>query len=252
MKSAFVIFFSSQDPKKQNDYLKQMEVCRKALELTNPGMDLIVLTDKETAPALKGYDTRVIADSSLPLMLRYTLAQAEFERTADYDLVVLAEADCLANRNLQDAIPRDHGLGITYRPRRAFRHEDFDEFILPPINNLAYVRDHELAEWFLRRACKFMEDMPTLEWWADQAAWHQALKPWGADSPDLVVREARPEGRLIHLYPCQTHNHFPLSGLRPKKLTKDAFIIHFKGERKHDMEPFFERYVKPWASTRSK
>lgn len=209
-----------------------MRVSKKALEVTNPGAEYIVLTDYETASRIdKEFDVRVVAPGG-PLMISYIVAQAEFCKQTKDGMTLLADTDAVANRSLDTALHREHGVAVTYRMRGVSK-----------INNVAYVQDHERAAWYLDRSLGFMEK--NLEhWFGDQQAWEDALGPFDTwepitDDPE-GIRVARPEGKEIYLYPCLTHNYFrKVTGTTKKLLMpEDPYLVHFKGEaRKRLMVP---------------
>jgi len=201
-----------------------MKVGREALEFTNPGARYIVLTDKETAPALeKDFEVEVLAPSGEPLMRQYMLAQLAYEKKAEDGLVVLAATDCAAVRDLSTSL--QHNMAVTYRIMGKAM-----------INNIAYVYDHDRAAWFLRRALDMMNP-DFYEFWGDQESWQDALGPseeWEPLNPDYPdrIRVAKPDGCWIHLYPCRTHNYFVKRSGAFSNIARRAYLVHFKGNRK--------------------
>lgn len=235
-------------PSRLVEYLPLIQASRKALEITNPDARYVVLTDLETAPAIEPHAEVWCAGiaSATPLMLKIVRSQALFAAECNTDLLVLPDVDCFANRRLDDAIPENVGLAITHKgPKFHYR-----------INNLAYARDIDQAAWFLARAGAILESWPreAQEWWGDQEAWAAALgvhiNGLGTPFAYVIVERiegeillARPADKVVHLYPCQTHNcPLPDDGvLRPAQRT--AFMVHLKGPRKQHVERFMaERF----------
>lgn len=241
-------------PSRLSDYLPLIEASRKALQLTNPSARFVLITDRDTAPALElDFDIAVPSvPVDMPLMCKIMRSQALFAAECKADLLCLPDVDCFANRDLSDAIPEDVGLAITHKG---------EKFGLR-INNLAYARDLDLAAWFLTRAASILESWPgaAQEWWGDQEAWGWALgsqinglglsaayiplKQIAEDEAGEGIYLARPAAeRYVHVYPCRTHN-CPLADdgvMRP--VHRDAYFVHLKGERKQHVEKFMaERF----------
>lgn len=222
------------------EYEHDMLLGQRVLARTNSGARYIVLTDNATAQALtKELECVVVADGALPLMRRSVDAQRRF--LSEYPmngLCVLAAPDCLAARPLDAAVPMDVGLGVTWRPSR-YR-----------INNIGYVRDVKLGIKFLDRALLHMDRMSSalLHWYGDMLAWELALGPWRhllltEDGNGMQVHELYPDGQRVVAYPCGTHNYFPPKGSKMKHSQNDAYLIHFKGERKERMAKYAEKYI---------
>ena len=229
MSVVFTAFYADPDNGSRLDlYLPMIRAGARVLAKTNPGGRYVVLTDAETAPKLERHvEVAVTAPSGLPLMVKFTAAQAGFMAKHRGGIVVLAGTDCLANRSFEDAMGKGHGLAVTYKKDGK-------------INNIGYSRDHALAEWFLRRALVELERMPPEKqaWFGDQESWEAALGPVIGKT---AVRTARPSGRLIHLYPCITHNSAPKRDGSLKRAQESAFLLHFKGERKEHFQTYAER-----------
>lgn len=209
-------------------YVPLMRTGVQRLAETNPGARYLVLTDRETAPYLEGeFEVDVTAPSGVPLMLQYIAAQAAFEAKA-LGLTILAAPDCLPNRHFDGSLR--HPMCVTVKPTYNKR-----------INNVAYVYDHDLSTWFLRRAMK--EVSPSrADWLGDQIAWEVALgKNWRDLGDGISV--AKVEDREIHMYPTTTHNCPIKSDGGGKKAHRDAYILHFKGGRKEFMQDYLDIHV---------
>lgn len=250
MKITVAAFLANQPgkPPVVDDYLPLVQASQRALEATNPGARYVVLTDRETAPAIAPHAEVWCAavPAETPLMLKIVRSQALFAIDCRADLLVLPDVDCFANRALDDAIPESVGLAITHKGPK-FHHR---------INNLAYARDNDLAAWFLTRAATILESWPLAaqEWWGDQEAWAAAcgvpINGLGTPYAYVVVERvdgeiliARPADKIVHLYPCQTHNcPLPDDGvIRPAQ--REAYFVHLKGPRKQHVERFMaERF----------
>lgn len=222
------------------EFLAYMHAGRSALAVTNPGAAYVVLTDRATAPALAaaGFATETVAPDEGPLVLRFTQAfQAYCEARPVADLIVLADPDCAANRRLDDALPAGEGLGITVRDHN---HR---------VNAVAYVRDTALAAWFFARAAALQERMPPemQEWWGDQVAWNHAMGDWRlGDEWAYPLQSADPAAVLAHrikLLWCHTHNRAPKRGTGRRPGQEDAYMLHWKGDRKVDMVGYVAKNI---------
>lgn len=231
----FVVFHAGVET--LETYLPLMLMGRAVLKLTNPGARYIVLTDKITAPHFPSdLEIEVLAPPGVPLMPQFVMAQLEYERKAEPGLVVLAGTDCVAQKDLSDSL--QHSMAITYRPNHKY-----------PINNVAYIEDHELAAWFLQRALGLMRPRD-YQFAGDMNSWTAALgdplvweKVDPEDDKEDCIRLAKLEGRSIHLYPCRTHNHFPKFSGALSENSKRAYILHYKGARKTNMVESVSHYI---------
>ncbi len=229
------------------EFFPYIRASRKALEITNPEAEYVVLSDTETQPLLEkeGFNSFVADNESLPLMVKIIYSQIRFLEAWESDLIILPDVDCLANKRLNKAIPPGVGLAITHKgPKFHYR-----------INNLAYIRDRELGIWFLERALDLLRDFPPEKhhWWGDQEAWENALGvPINGLGSYVVVERldgeilvARPEkDREIYLYPCATHNCFMPDDGNVREPQKEAFFVHFKGPRKEHLSKWMsERFA---------
>lgn len=222
----------------------------KALAMTNPEARYVVLTDKKTAPHLeKHFDVRVTAPDDTPLMMAGILAQKNYTKRATDELTIHAAPDCMVARPLSGVWAHPtHGMAITYR-----RPPE-------PINNVAYVRDHDLAHWFLKVAAEKLEELrgtKVFDWGGDQAAWYATIpEPWEtlpADMgfhglPESTIKVAHFGRSKIYLYTCTTHNHFVRNTGDPKRLTRNAFMLHFKGPRKRHMAEYLYKHIPYWRN----
>ena len=224
--TVFTVFFANPEgnPAKYEEFLPYMKVGRLALSLTNPGAEYVVLTDRATAPLLeKHVQVAATAPDTGPLMVKYQIAQRNYLKSAkNKDFYVLAGTDCIAMRVLSRAIMHDVGFATTFNKSGR-------------INNVAYIRDVDQAIWFLDKAIAVLDswEPERQRWFGDQESWEDVLG--GPVDPKVAFHVRTIEGRKFHLFNCVTHNRFPRQCGRPKRLDSEAFILHFKGERKQVM-----------------
>lgn len=233
-------------PSRFAEYLLYAATARKALELTNPGAEYVILSDIETAAKWSdnGFKVAPCAHPGMPLMRQIIDAQRFFVASVwDRDgLLVLPDIDAMPNKKLDDATPDDMGLAITYKSEKHNYR----------INNLAYVRDANLGAWFLERAGEILATWPVEQqhWWGDQDAWGAACGTSIADGThywipiqhiEAGVFVAMPNrDKPIYLFPCHTHN-CPMANNGEIKLAQtEAYFVHFKGPRKELLNDWFK------------
>lgn len=237
-------------PSRFDEFLPLILASRYALSITNPKATYLILTDYTTSRLLEEHniDHVAIAPEHMPLMSKIIFAQKEFMKKCDADLVVLPDVDCIANKDLSNAIPNNVGLAITHRGKKFDYH----------VNNLAYIRDRDLAYWFFSRAYSILNDWPLEKriWMGDQEAWEAALDSRQSrnDIIDITSRQitykfedlsndilvSRPLGQDIYLYPCTTHNCFMNDAGIIKNSHRNAYMVHFKGERKQHLDSWIQ------------
>ncbi len=234
-------------PSRLDEFLPLILASKRALAITNPSARYLILTDNSTSKLLMRFnflgksniEFNVMTPDNMPLMLKIIFAQRLLMATSFADLIVLPDVDCIANRNLEEAIPKNVGLAITHRGKK-FEYK---------INNLAYVRDKELAFWFFDRAYNILKGWPRekQEWEGDQESWQSALAPPLAatswyDFEDLGddILVSRPNGKEIYLYPYRTHNCFMNDGGVFQPTHENAYMVHFKGLRKQHLDKWMQ------------
>lgn len=225
-------------PSRFDEFLPLMLASKYALSVTNPTASYIILTDHLTAKLFERHDLRytTVAPDHMPLMSKIIFAQRIFVSRCDADLIILPDVDCIANRDLSHSIPEHVEMAITHRGMK-FSYS---------VNNLAYIRNRDLASWFLERAYRILDDWPLEKrlWEGDQRAWEAVLDDKleiiGDIKDDVLL--SRPMGRDIYLYPCKTHNCFMNDAGIFKDNHRNAYMVHFKGPRK--------QYLAAWMKER--
>jgi hypothetical protein len=252
----FTSFFVSKSPEATKEYLKYIKYGVKALQMTNPEARYVVLTDRATAPELEQHvEVAVTAPArETSMMMAGIQAQAAYTKKSTDELTIHAAPDCMVARSLSGVwCHPTHGVAITYR-----RPPE-------PINNVAYIRDHELAYWFLKQAEEKLETVrghKIFDWGGDQWAWYACLpEPWERLPPDqgfhgmpeaavkmVKAKVTADKDRKIYLYSCTSHNHFVRVTGGPKRLTRNAFMLHFKGPRKQHMAEYLYEHIPYWMN----
>lgn len=242
MKTILTSFFCLSDKSPQpietqlDLYIPLLLAQKRALLFREPDAHHAVICDAETKQAVEATLADLLCYPTAPsderLMVQSVVAQRRFledeatHLTQSHDsFVVLADADCVPARPLQDALPAGVIAGATYNDKGL------------RIINVGYVRGRRGAlafsamlndaESMIRRWPQHLQD-----WFGDQEAWDMALG-WRHGSPGTPDYHARVGVFPVNLYPCSTHNHIPLHSGTMKN--NKPFIVHFKGDRKEHM-----------------
>lgn len=221
--------FASQDDPRAADYLAYLDSSRRMLAATNPDWQFCVLTDELTSLNIpQSFMRWEVCASRSPLMVRTSRAAAAGLRRAyrdNHKMAVVADSDCLALRPLAEALHPGSTGAFTYNDKSL------------RLTNIAYTKSLlDMADAF-ETAGDMVEQ------------WPKHLRDWHGDQEALDIavgeREGEPgtpsyRGGRFHLLPCSTHNAVPLRDGTIKH--RDAFILHFKGERKENIAAFVHKW----------
>lgn len=230
---------------RHREYMSMIDMMFASARLMDMSARTIVLSDAGT-----DFDqcrTRINAimradvDGS-KLMLERTLRQLRHVEASAFDMpMVILDTDILINAPLQPAITEDFDVAVTWRENKA-----------QPINGGFLVLNNsrpEASRRFMRRlAATFAER------YADSAAWfgdQLALR----DCVGLSLKEMRAkslvevDGCRIQLLPCDTYNFSPENRYSEILTDRaDKVVMHFKGERKRLMGPYWRAWLRPRQS----
>lgn len=225
------------------EYHRMIDLLFRSIRLTNPGAECVLLTDADALyPGISGpVRTVKVPVAHDALMLSRTAAQAAFVAAHDFARpVVLLDSDILLNASLAPVFAADFDVGVTWRRTKEM-----------PINGgliLLNGRRPAAAKAFFARLFALYRERfagdANAAWYGDQLALQECvgLAPGAFGAADVVERD----GCRIRLLPCETHNFSPdnrldaiVDGLR------DKAVIHFKGQRKRLMQPFWDAFLAP-------
>lgn len=205
----------------------------------------VVLTDKNTDFSLcrTPIDSIVRAEiNANKLMMERTRTQLSYVESSPFTApIVILDSDILINAPLKPIFDLDFDVALTWRESKA-----------QPINGGFLILNNMRPDVSRR----FFQKFSTIysERYADQAAWYGdqlALR----DCVGLSIKEygkrnlIEVDGCRILLLPCDSHNFSPenkyaeIRADRPEKV-----VIHFKGERKRLMAPYWYAWLKPRKS----
>jgi len=223
------------------EYMGMVDMLCRSARLFHPAAPCTLLTDANTdASGLRGGVKRV--DNPIDhasLMLSRTQAQADYVRASSFKRpMAIVDSDMLINHTLSPVFKQDFDVALTWRA---------DERM--PINGgliLLNNRRPEKARAFFERFAGLYRECYAQDaaWYGDQLALRDLVGlPNEAYGQQSIVEAG---GVKILLLPCETHNFSPrnrfaaiLTPLREK------VILHFKGERKRLMRPFWDVHLKP-------
>lgn len=185
------------------------ELAAECVRLTNPSAKVWALTDPmtgfQTITPVRGHT------SPQTMMIDRLIAQYHFLRQEGEALFL--DSDCVVQRDLTDVFKGP--VSVTERvPPKAAQGQPYNGGVL-------YGRGPEAVEFWaiLREIMDFMQ-RDAWAWFGDQ----------------LALAHVVPHcGDIVNVYPCETHNYPPnvdeLKWSSDDKM-RDAFIVHFKGERR--------------------
>jgi hypothetical protein len=202
------------------------------------GCRTVVLTDRFT-PFPTDTDHEVFRCDGLDstrLMHSRSLAWINFLQTADSHVVFL-DSDILIQENLEPVFNQVFDAGLTYRQE--------DQW---PINaGIQFFHHNRLDRGvaFLRACLHAFEThfQNFAAWGGDQDALRKVTAGAAFDRSDSHLWHS-PDGFNLLMLPCARYNYSTPTGRMPGPYPNKP-VLHFKGKRKDDMIPYWERYLNP-------
>lgn len=224
-------------------YRRMLDLLFRSVRLADRDAECVLLTDPGTRlDGVEGELRRIDGPvDHAALMLSRTLAQGEFVARHDFARpLVLLDSDILLNGSLAPLFAEDFDVGVTWRPQKDM-----------PINGgllVLHNRRPEAAKaFFAKFVATYRERFAeggNAAWYGDQRALQECV---GMTREQLAQHTlVAKDGCRIRLLPCDTYNFSPENRLQaiadglPSKL-----VLHFKGQRKRLMEPFWEAFLAP-------
>ncbi|MBL8752514.1 MAG: hypothetical protein JNK15_04360 [Planctomycetes bacterium] len=175
------------------------------------------------------------------LMLSRSLAQLACVEANDFARpLVLLDSDILMNGSLQPLFAEDFDVALTWRFNKTM-----------PINGgLIVLHNHrpDVARAFYRRFLQCYQERHAVGdnagWYGDQLALQELV---GLDWKQAAAQpRIERDGVRIRLLPCDTWNFSPDNQLAAiGNGLPDKLVLHFKGQRKRLMEPFWDAFLAP-------
>ncbi|URF03415.1 hypothetical protein [Cupriavidus campinensis] len=226
-------------------YLRMIDLLFHSVRLFHAAAECAILTTSETDLApLRVPCMRVDgAIDPTKLMLGRTLSQNSFIKGYNFARpLVLIDSDILLNRPLTDVFERDFDVAVTWRKSHNM-----------PINGGLMILNNRRPEvvriFFQRFVDIYLEKYAGDEakWYGDQLAIRDCV---GLSHHQMRQREIREiDGCKILFLPCEVFNFSPenrASSIRQRDQT--VSVLHFKGERKRLMEPYWLMHLLPLKS----
>jgi len=232
-------------------YMRMLDLLFRSARLFHRGARCTLLTDASThVHGIRGTVQRVLAPiDHRTLMLSRSLAQLQHVEQTDFRRpLVLIDSDILLRASLQDLFSTDFDVGLTWRTNREM-----------PINGGLIVLNNRRPEVTRRFFGKFVAIYQeryagdsNAAWYGDQLAMRDCVglgHETMAKEPVQVI-----DGVRVRFLPCDTYNFSPDNSLAAiASGLPDKRVLHFKGQRKRLMQPFWDAFLQseeshlPWA-----
>lgn len=230
---------------KHREYLAMIAMMFASVRLFHRDVRTVVLTDESTDFGGADHHIDELVRSPVDgsrLMYERTIAQDRHVQSSDFSRpLVILDSDILLNASMDELLHRDFDVALTWR--------DNPE---QPINGGLMILNNRrpaTVKAFFRRFTEIFEQRYAKEhatWFGDQLALRDCI---GLSAAELSQStEVMVEGCRILLLPCESHNFSPpnrwaeIGTSLPGKC-----VLHFKGERKRLMAP----YWRAWLMARS-
>lgn len=227
------------------EYLSMINMMFASARLFHPGATSTVLTDTDTN--LGGMSREVdrvvrIDIDSNKLMLERANAQWRHVQSSSFTSpLILLDSDILINASLYPIFDNEFDVAVTWRASKDM-----------PINGGFLILNNarpDTAKRFFERFTAIYQDS-----YADRAAWfgdQLALRDCvGLSLLDMAKQKVvEVDDCRILLLPCETFNYSPMNqyGEICSDLSEKV-VLHFKGERKRLMSPFWRGWLRPRGS----
>jgi hypothetical protein len=241
---AWIGCHDSVHPNQSLDSEEQVQLIRmmfKSVECSCSGSTATLLTNVRKMGLRWPLNCRVVIGEvdAENLMLERAVAQQRYLLASDMRTpMVLLDSDILINGSLSDVFRRPFDVALTWRPN----HE-------MPINGglilLNNVRPDVTKGFFARYVSIYKRNYAQqAKWFGDQLALRDCVGP-GIDGASEHVITTQ-DGCRVLLLPCDTYNFSPRNHYRAicTNLT-DKVVLHFKGQRKRLMAPFWRAWLQP-------
>lgn len=226
------------------EYLDMIKLMSASASLFHPKSQCCVLTDASTDLSLLPRSIRVERaemDKTKVMMERTRLQLAHLERSELRSPMVLLDSDILVNAPLDSIFERDFDIALTWRAHPPVMPINGGVMI---INN----RRPEVSKQFFRRFWGIYESQHAngeeAAWFGDQLALRDAVGLPAEAYAEADIVDCN--GCKVLLLPCDTHNFSPTNRYREIALPLEGkVILHFKGERKRLMQPYWRAWLNP-------
>jgi hypothetical protein len=213
----------------------------KSVRLWYPNASMTLLTNARTVGQRLPRDCKQVVQDVTPSQLMLERAVAQERHVLGSHMaapLVLLDSDILLNGSLETVFERAFDVALTWRPN----HE-------MPINGGLIILNNERPEavkaFFSRFVSVYRRNYAEqARWFGDQLALQDCVGLRGEDMGDYLMVER--EGCRLLLLPCSRYNFSPHNRYRAicSALPEKA-LLHFKGQRKRLMAPFWRAWLHP-------
>ena len=227
------------------EYLSMIQMMFASARLFHGDATGVVLTDEDTQfESTMGPGVQICRNEmdKRSLMLERTRAQLRYVQASRFERpVVILDSDILINSPLTPLLQQEFDVALTWRENDSM-----------PINGgfliLNNTRPDVVKRFFARFADVYRTVYPDkAAWYGDQMALRDCLGLNLAEMRERSIVDV--DGCRFLLLPCETYNFSPDN--RYAEICtplSDKVVLHFKGERKRLMEPFWRCWLSPRAS----
>lgn len=229
-----------------DQYLSMIDMMAASARLHHKNARVVVLSDQATSfeacrAKLDGIERFDMYSSKL--MFERTKAQCHYIQASSFaSPLVVIDSDILVNAPLKDLFKRDFDVAVTWRENK-----------IQPINGGLLIlnnRRPEVVKAFFRKFLAIYETQYAQQgaWFGDQLALRDAV---GRSLKQLKAKElVEVDGCRILMLPCDTYNFSPDNRFAEVAAYRsDKVILHFKGERKRLMGPYWQAWLRPRSAS---
>jgi len=226
-------------------YLRMLDLLFRSARLFHRGAPCTLLTDRDTrVHDVRGPWRRVeVPVDHGALMLSRAEAQLQWVEQRDPARpLVLLDSDILLAAPLQELFASDFDVALTWRANAEM-----------PINGgllLLNDRRPEAARRFFRRFVAVYRERHAgadARWYGDQLALRDCVGMAPAQMAQQPTVDV--DGCRVRLLPCSSHNFSPDNSFAAiANGLPGVQVLHFKGQRKRLMRPYWDAFLRPRES----
>ena len=223
------------------EYLSHIDMMFQSARMFHPDVTATILTDRSTDLAGILSPFKRVARRMDPRRLMLERAVAELEYVSASPLtapIVFLDSDILLNGSLDELCREEFDVALTWR----------DDRNMPINGGFMILNAHrpEMAKRFFGRFVRIYGEhyAGNAHWFGDQLALRDCI---GLSHEQMAVKEMVEIDRCrIRLLSCEIYNFSPANqyGAICTSLPGKV-VVHFKGERKRLMTPFWNAWLKP-------
>jgi hypothetical protein len=227
------------DPAKRAFYWKQVAMMRRSALKTMPRAKVIYATSQtSTVDMPESVVLRCDLPADTPLMVAQCRIWQKIAETASEPFVVV-DQDLLFLRPLAEIFSGEFDIGLTFA---------WEKNLPYPINAGVLICDPRrvplspFIDWIVSELDGYSKELQA--WYGDQQALSSLYPGLKAGDP-MIDNTIEFRGARVRLFDAETYNLSPPYGFQyDQRVPASAYILHFKGDRKRFMEPYFTKFVK--------